>query len=34
LIIDRVVDELLKDPKRVFTYVEMKFFTMWYQRQT
>jgi lysosomal alpha-mannosidase len=34
LILDTVVDELLKDPKRVFTYVEMKFFTMWYWRQT
>jgi alpha-mannosidase len=27
-----VTDELLKDPNRVFTYVEMKFFTMWYNR--
>ena len=33
LIIDNVVDELLKDPKRRFTYVEMKYFTMWYNRQ-
>jgi len=33
LIIDNVVDELLKDPKRKFTYVEMKYFTMWYNRQ-
>ena len=34
LILDTVVEELLKDPKRVFTYVEMKYFTMWYYRQT
>ena len=34
LILDNVVQELIKDPKRVFTYVEMKFFTMWYNRQT
>jgi hypothetical protein len=33
LILDTVVEELLKDPKRKFTYVEMKFFTMWYWRQ-
>lgn len=33
LILDTVVEELIKDPKRVFTYVEMKYFTMWYDRQ-
>ena len=34
LILDTTVEELLADPKRRFTYVEMKFFTMWYNRQT
>ena len=34
LILETTIDELLKDPKRRFTYVEMKFFTMWYWRQT
>jgi hypothetical protein len=33
-ILDEVVRELLKDPKKLFTYVEMKFFNMWYTRQT
>jgi len=31
-IISEVVFELLKDPKKLFTYVEMKFFNMWYTR--
>lgn len=31
-ILDSVIGELLKDPKKVFTYVEMKFFSMWYER--
>ena len=33
-ILDTVVDALLLDETKVFTYVEMKFFTMWYERQT
>ena len=32
-ILSTVVRELQKDPKRTFTYVEMKFFTMWYRLQ-
>lgn len=32
-IISTVVRELLKNPKRTFTYVEMKFFNMWYKMQ-
>ena len=34
LIIDTVIDELLMDPKKKFTYVEMKFFSMWWRQQT
>jgi hypothetical protein len=34
LILTTVMDELRKNPSRKFTYVEMKFFTMWYERQT
>lgn len=30
LILDTTIDELERDPKRTFTYVEMKFFNMWY----
>lgn len=33
-IISEVVVELLRDPEMRFTYVEMKFFYMWYTRQT
>lgn len=33
LILDSVIRELQKDPKRRFTYVEMKFFSMWYKVQ-
>lgn len=32
-ILDSVVNELARDPKKTFTYVEMKFFYMWYQEQ-
>jgi len=28
-----VIPELIKNPARKFTYVEMKFFTMWYKMQ-
>ena len=31
-ILDEVLQQLLVDPKRRFTYTEMKFFTMWYTR--
>jgi len=31
LIIDTVIDELMMDPKKKFTYVEMKFFSMWWR---
>jgi hypothetical protein len=34
LILDEVMRELLLDPKKKFSYVEMKFFTMWWDRQT
>ena len=34
MIIDTAIDELLKDPNKRFTQVEMKFFTMWWDRQT
>ena len=34
MILDTVMDELIKDPKKRFTSVEMKFFTMWWDRQT
>ena len=33
-IIDSVVAALLDDHSRTFTYVEMKFFSMWWERQT
>ena len=33
MILSTVVRELAKDPKKLFTYVEMKFFTMWYRIQ-
>ena len=32
-IIDSVVDALLENPSRSFTYVEQKFFSMWWNRQ-
>jgi len=33
-ILDTVVAALLLDETKVFTYVEMKFFSMWFYRQT
>ncbi len=32
-VLDEVVNELIKNPDRKFTYVEMKFFSMWWDRQ-
>lgn len=34
LILSNTMTELAKDPKRKFTYVEMKFFSMWWETQT
>lgn len=34
MIIDNYMNELIKDPNKRFTQVEMKFFTMWWDRQT
>lgn len=34
LILDTVIDELLLDPSKRFTYVEMKFLSMWWKYQT
>ena len=34
MIIDTTINELIKDPNKRFTQVEMKFFTMWWDRQT
>jgi lysosomal alpha-mannosidase len=34
LILDGVIRELLLDEKKRFSYVEMKFFTMWWDKQT
>jgi lysosomal alpha-mannosidase len=31
LILDSVMTELIDDPKKKFSYVEMKFFTMWWR---
>eukprot|EP00347_Sterkiella_histriomuscorum_P016349 403353533 len=33
MILDTVIDELIDDPNKRFTYVEMKFFTMWWNEQ-
>jgi alpha-mannosidase len=33
IILDTVIDALLNDPTKKFTYVEMKFFSMWFYRQ-
>mmetsp|Transcript_30495 Transcript_30495/g.22222 ORF Transcript_30495/g.22222 Transcript_30495/m.22222 type:complete len:126 (+) Transcript_30495:168-545(+) len=34
IILDEVIRELLRVPERKFSYVEMKFFSMWFYRQT
>ena len=31
LIIETMIDELINDPNKRFTYVEMKFFSMWWK---
>ena len=31
-VIGGVIEQLLLDPKRRFTWVEMKFFTIWWER--
>ena len=33
-ILTGVIEELLADPLKRFTYVEMKYFTMWWDRQS
>ena len=32
IILDTVVEQMDKRPNTKFTYVEIKFFTMWYER--
>jgi hypothetical protein len=34
LILDGIVEELINDQNKKFSYVEMKFFTMWWDLQT
>ena len=34
VILDSVIDGLLANPERRFTYVEIKFFSMWWELQT
>jgi len=34
LILDSTIAELIKDKKKRFSYVEMKFFSMWWETQT
>ncbi len=31
MIIETVISELIDDPAKRFTYVEMKFFSMWWK---
>ena len=31
-ILTTVTEQLMEDPEKVFTYVEMKYFCMWYER--
>jgi len=33
-VLSTVMEELKRNPARKFTYVEMKFFQMWYTRQS
>ena len=33
LLISNVIEELMVNPERKFSYVEMKFFSMWYEEQ-
>ena len=34
LILDTTIPDLIKDPAKRFSYVEMKFFSMWWKSQT
>ena len=34
LILESMIRELIKDPKKRFSYVEMKFFSLWFYEQT
>lgn len=34
LILDEVIAEMVKDTNKRFSYVEMKFFNMWWRNQT
>ena len=34
LILETMIRELIKDPAKRFSYVEMKFFTLWFYEQT
>lgn len=34
MILDTVIEELWKDPRKRFTYVEMKFLSLWWNEQT
>ena len=34
LILDEVIAEMVKDSNKRFSYVEMKFFNMWWRNQT
>jgi alpha-mannosidase len=34
LILDSVIPQLMKDEEKRFTYVEMKFFQMWWRNQS
>ena len=34
MILDNTIEELLKNPERRFSYVEIKFFSMWWADQT